>query len=142
MEVNLSFNISKSTAGDMVDLYLSRSKSCLINITFTQLSGDKRVCLNPRDPLFDSKNFGTCLKQLVPHVACWRQFVVENLHVEEQVKLRFSVFADLCAPALRRMVIDCTCTPPMNSWRYSLWGVPVLCQPGVWNYSSYLLPIW
>lgn len=52
---DLRINVSKFTAGDMLALYLSRSKSCLLDIAFTQLSQEERS-YDP-DPHFDIHNF-------------------------------------------------------------------------------------
>ena len=106
---DLRINVSKFTAGDMLDLYLSRSKSCLLDIAFTQLSQDERS-YDP-DPDFDTHNFVWCLERLVPHTTHWRQFIVEGVKFSEASNV-FSPLAGLYAPALERIVINCLYNPP------------------------------
>ena len=106
---DLRINVSKFTAGDMLDLYLSRSKSCLLDMAFTQLHQDERS-YDP-DPDFDTNNFVWCLERLVPHAAHWRQFVMEDVIFSEEFHV-FSPLAGLYAPALERIVINCLYNPP------------------------------
>ena len=120
---DLRINVSKFTAGDMLDLYLSRSKSCLLDIAFTQLSQDGRS-YDP-DPDFDTNNFAWRLKQLVPHATHWRQFVIEGVSVGPDMSHLFSPLAGLYAPALERMVIDCYCNPSRVLEVFSV-GAPLL----------------
>ena len=120
---DLRINVSKFTAGDMLDLYLSRSKSCLLDIAFTQLSQDERS-YDP-DPDFDTNNFARCLEQLVPHATHWRQFVIEGVSVDTDASHLFSPLAGLYAPALERMVIDCDCSPSRVLEVFSV-GAPLL----------------
>jgi hypothetical protein len=118
---DLRINVSKFTAGDMLDLHLSRSKSCLLDIAFTQLSQDER---DP-DSDFDTNNFTWCLKQLVPHATHWRQFVIEGMMVVPEASHLFSPLAGLYVPALERMVIDCYCDPSRVVEIFSA-GAPLL----------------
>ena len=96
----LHINVSKST-GDFLDLYISRSKMCLLDITFVQLERS-----HYQHAEFDFGNFKRYLGQLIPHVARWRQFVIRNLSIGSMFAA-FSPLAALCAPALENMVIDC-----------------------------------
>jgi hypothetical protein len=104
---DLRINVSKFTAGDMLDLYLSRSKSCLLDIAFTQLSQDERS-YDP-DPDFDTHNFAWCLEQLVPHATHWRQFVIEDMSV---------------GPEASPMVLYCS-SPIETAYRLSIKRLPI-----------------
>ncbi|KIM79833.1 hypothetical protein PILCRDRAFT_10010 [Piloderma croceum F 1598] len=120
---DIRINVSKFTAGDMLDLYLSRSKSYLLDIAFTQLGQDERS-YDP-DPDFDTNNFAWCLEQLVPHATHWRQFVIEGVSVGPETSHLFSPLAGLYVPALERMVIDCYCSPSRVVEIFSA-GAPLL----------------
>jgi F-box-like len=120
---DIRINVSKFTAGEMLDLYLSRSKSCFLDIAFTQLSQDERS-YDP-DPDFDTNNFVRCLGQLVPYMTHWRQFVIEGVSVGPEASDIFSPLAALYAPALETMVIDCYCNPPLVLEVFSV-GAPFL----------------
>jgi hypothetical protein len=96
----LHVNVSKLT-GDLLDLYISRSKICLLDITFVQL---ERSCY--QHSTFDFGNFRRYLGQLIPHVARWRQFVIQHISIGS-VTAAFSPLTRLRAPALEHMVIDC-----------------------------------
>ena len=96
---DLLINVSKSTAGDMLDLYLSRSKSCFLDIAFIQKDRINNLG-------FDTKNFADCLEQLIPYATHWRQFVLEDVMLKGKEPHFFKSLVGLHAPALERMVIN------------------------------------
>jgi hypothetical protein len=100
---DMRINVSKFNSGYMLDLYLSRSKSCFVDIAFAQLGPDER-----KYDHFDTNNFAWCLRKLVPCAARWRQIVVEGVSV---MPATFSPLAGLYAPALETLVMDCYCHP-------------------------------
>jgi hypothetical protein len=81
---------------DLDDLYLHRSKMCLLDIT---LGRSYRKSVQP-----------DCVKrhldQLVPHVGRWRKFIVRN------GSFRLSALSHLCAPALETLVLNFTTDKP------------------------------
>ena len=98
---DVQIDISKS-AEDLLGLYLCRSKLALLDITFKQSS-------HVRDLNNDyvAKNFKCYLEQLVPHVARWRAFIIENVGLPSKV---LSPLSDLSVPALTRVRVyfrDC-----------------------------------
>ena len=93
-------HISKFPAGDMLDLYLSRSKLSLFDIVFTQ-NGD----YNRSYDLKETYNFTTlCLERLVPHATHWWQLVIAGVDVDPKA---FSPLTGLYVPALERLVTNC-----------------------------------
>jgi hypothetical protein len=95
----------------------------LLDIAFTKLSQDERS-YDP-DPHFDANNFAWCLGQVVPYAARWWQFVMEGVSVGMVAHHVFSPLAELYAPALERMVIDCHFNPPEILEVFSV-GAPLL----------------
>ena len=114
---DIHINISTST-GHLFHMYLCRSKVCLIDIMFKQTTPRNGLDISPRD------NFSRHLDRLVPHVTRWRTFIVGYVDVG-MPSVAFSPFANLRAPALQTLVLDC-----INQHRQTLElfsaGAPVL----------------
>jgi hypothetical protein len=97
---NLQINVLQSTKAPL-DLYIHRSKICLLSITFKQRTLNIHV-INPDSAV---KNFTWQLERLVPHVARWRDFIMDNVHVAPLSAALFPLF-HLHAPALEMLAID------------------------------------
>jgi hypothetical protein len=59
-----------------------------------------------------SQGKSDCVKQhlerLVPHIGCWRKFIVRNSYIGSQL----SALSHLCAPALETLVLNVTTNKP------------------------------
>jgi hypothetical protein len=78
---------------DLYDLYLHRSKLCLLDITldcFFTSSRDASDCAKRH------------LERLIPHVGRWRKLIVRSGYIGS----RLSALSHLCAPALETLVLD------------------------------------
>jgi hypothetical protein len=94
---------------DLIDLYLHRSKTCLLDITFKEvLQGNPKR--NP-DQDFHRKNSIRHLERLIPHVARWRTLAIEDIRVG-CLSTALSPLSDLCSPALERLRVHCLDTAP------------------------------
>ena len=78
---------------DLYDLYLHRSKLCLLDITldcFFTSSWDASDCAKRH------------LERLIPHVGRWRKLIVRSGYIGS----RLSALSNLCAPSLETLVLD------------------------------------
>jgi hypothetical protein len=93
----LNIDVVKSMH-DLYDLYLYRSKMCLLDITLTQ-------CNPLRGRIVDTSggdiNFKQHLEQLTPQ-ARWKKFVIKHAYIDSPS----SALAHLYAPALKTLEID------------------------------------
>ena len=94
----LHINVLKSTEDDLIDLYLFRSKTCLLDIvTKTQMLLNGGV-----DSYADiTARFQQHLERLLPHVTRWRKLII--MHPAEPTSL--SPLAHLHAPALETIMV-------------------------------------
>jgi hypothetical protein len=74
---DIQINLSKS-AEDLLDLYLHRSKICLLDIRLTQTPQHHGLDLGE---YFYKEKFKRYLRLLVRHAARWRTFVIENVTI-------------------------------------------------------------
>lgn len=102
---NLVINICQSTR-DLLDLYLYRSKICLLDIVFKDVEplGHYTMSIN-RNAVIES-NFIQYLDWLVPHVARWRRFAIWSFYVGS-FPTELSRLTHLHAPVLETLVIRC-----------------------------------
>jgi hypothetical protein len=84
-----------SSAVELLDLYLERSGSCLLDITIEQIVGDD----GDSNPEFEIRNFGRHLQSLAPHAARWKNL---SIHADFNRPLSevLSPLTDIYAPAL------------------------------------------
>jgi hypothetical protein len=88
---------------DLLDLYLRRSKACLLDITLLNLTPTTQLPLDSNagsDP-----NLKECLDRLIPHVERWRKLVISNGTVRSPAAV-FSALTPVCAPALETLVLN------------------------------------
>jgi F-box-like len=85
------------------DLYLSRSKSCLLDITLVPFARDKEFDIT------HTRDVGIMFEQymalLIPHVVHWRKLAIHKAFVGEE-SAPYSVLAHLYAPALETLVAE------------------------------------
>ena len=99
---DIRINVSKRRE-NLIDLYLRRSKMCLLDITFKEdaQTGDPIECA------VHTKNFECYFERLVPHAIRWRTFTIdEDVHVGALSKV-LSPLSNLSVPALQKMRIHC-----------------------------------
>jgi hypothetical protein len=119
---------------NLVDLYLHRSKNCLLDITFKQAP----LCY-PEVNLGHGggrNNFTRQLGTLVPHVARWRMFVIENIRVG-CLETALFLLSDLSAPALEILRVNCSDPSPALIAMFS-GGAPLLSS--LESRGTYILP--
>jgi hypothetical protein len=95
----LHINVLKSTEDDLIDLYLFRSKTCLLDI----VSKTQMLLHGGVDPYADvAARFQQHLERLLPHVTRWRKLVI--VHNTEPTTL--SPLAHLHVPALETIMVQ------------------------------------
>jgi F-box-like len=91
---DLTINVLLLTHG-LYDLYLGRSKSCLLDITLDRVYPKKQAT-------HDTPDCAEChLDQLISHVGHWRKLIVRGGFIE----LQLSTLSHLCTPALETLVL-------------------------------------
>ena len=83
---------------ELLDLYLARSGSCLLDIKIEQNVGED----GDSNPAFEIRNFERHLKSLAPHVARWKKL---SIHADFNRPLSevLSPLTDIYAPALESL---------------------------------------
>jgi hypothetical protein len=101
---DLTINVMQLTH-DLYNLYLSRSKICLLDITLDSFHSEKQATQDTPDCA------QRLLDQLISHVGRWRKFIVRRGFIGSQP----SALSHLCAPALETLVLDfCTHQPEIE----------------------------
>jgi hypothetical protein len=95
------------SAHELLDLYLCRSKMCLLDITLSQ----RKLRWEPNsDPFVDSARvINECklyLEQLVPHVGRWREFNIRRDDCGLQLSHVLECLANMNAPALETLMLE------------------------------------
>jgi hypothetical protein len=92
---------------DLLDLYLCRSKMCLLDITLSRrkLQWERDYDLAERDAtvIIECKRY---LEQLIPHVRRWREFSMKQDDCFVSLSDALADLAHLYAPALETLLLD------------------------------------
>lgn len=97
---SINIKVANSTR-DLYDLYLHRSKLCLLDIMLLNFI--------PTKELHNDSKLKEHLGRLIPHVARWRTFIIRKGHIESPSSV-LSILTPLCAPALETLVLDLYCS--------------------------------
>jgi len=107
---DLYINFAQPMQG-LHDLYLYRSKMCLLDITLVPFAR------HMESDFTDSHDVGISFKQhmelLIPYVARWRKLVIRKAFVG-RFSAAYSVLAHLYAPALETLVAEIHGQPPLT----------------------------
>jgi hypothetical protein len=127
-----------SSAVELLDLYLARSGSCLLDIRIEQIVGED----GDSNPEFEIRNFERHLKSLAPHAARWKNL---SIHADFNRPLSevLSPLTNIYAPALESFSLGqhaCCINPrPTGATYIDLFtgGSPVLFSVELNGYFIY-----
>jgi hypothetical protein len=126
----VKIKVAQSTH-DLYDLYLHRSKICLMDIQLSNAS--------PKNKQHHDTKLKRHLARLIPHIARWRTFIIRGGHVESPSTV-LSMLSPLCAPALETLGFDIDCPDQPTMDLFSA-GTPRLSSVELKDVSFLRLPI-
>ena len=100
---HIYINVAQS-AYELLDLYLCRSKMCLLDITLSRRKLRRELDCGPDSEV--SIKFKGYLELLVPHVGRWRGFSIRRDDSSLQLSHAFASLSNLNAPALETLMLE------------------------------------